>query len=178
MNIVRKQFGFTLIEVLVTLLITAIGLLGLASLQIQTMNDQFESIQRSQVTGLIEELAARIRTNPSDVKAGSYTAGSDYGQAAIDCASKVAGAALDLCEWNNAILGAGVVTTDGSNVAAPVGALGCIYSVASSGSVWTIRVAIAWQGFSKSLAPILDCGANQYGEEAYRRAVFRDIVVR
>lgn len=175
---IRKQAGLTLIEVLVTLLISAIGLLGLASLQVQTMNDQFEAVQRSQVTGLLDELAARIRTNPSDVKAGNYTAGSAYGQAVIDCASTAAGSALDLCEWNNAIFGSGVVTAGGSNVAAPVGALGCIYSVASSGSVWTIRVAIAWQGFSKSMAPIINCGANQYGEEAYRRVVFRDIVLR
>ena len=39
--IVNSNGGFTLIEVLVTFLITSVGLLGLAALQINVMNDQF-----------------------------------------------------------------------------------------------------------------------------------------
>ncbi|NDH41803.1 MAG: type IV pilus modification protein PilV, partial [Gammaproteobacteria bacterium] len=58
------QTGFTLIEVLVTFLLTAIGLLGLASLQVNTINNGFEAQQRALVTTLVDDMAERVRMNP------------------------------------------------------------------------------------------------------------------
>ena len=87
--------GFTLIEVLVTVLIVAIGLLGLAALQVNTLNKQFETLQRAQVTSMVEDMTSRIRMNPTEAKSGAY-----YGSASgTNCAS-LSGADRDLCEWN------------------------------------------------------------------------------
>ena len=63
MTVHSDQTGFTLIEVLVTLLIIAIGLLGLGALQVNTMNDQFEANQRAYATSLVDDMASRIRAN-------------------------------------------------------------------------------------------------------------------
>ena len=38
----KQKAGFTLIEVLLTIVIIAIGLLGLAGLQVATVNNQFD----------------------------------------------------------------------------------------------------------------------------------------
>lgn len=72
MKRLRRQAGFTLIEVLVTFLIVAIGLLGLGALQVNTMNNSFETYQRALVASIIEDMAARIRMNSQAAMAGEY----------------------------------------------------------------------------------------------------------
>ena len=71
--IVNSNGGFTLIEVLVAFLITSVGLLGLAALQINVMNDQFEAMQRAKITAMVDDMAAKIRMNPQAAEAGIYT---------------------------------------------------------------------------------------------------------
>jgi len=165
--------GFTLIEVLVTVLIVAIGLLGLAALQVNTLNKQFETLQRAQVTSMVEDMASRIRMNPTEAKSGAY-----YGSASgTNCAS-LSGADRDLCEWNAMMAGASV-EDDGVNLAAPLDIQGCIEAGPASGSGETVlRVSMAWQGITKSAVPGIGCGANDYGEDSYRRVIFRDVAVR
>lgn len=182
----RQSLGFTLIEVLIAFLIIAIGLLGLGALQINTMNDQFEAYQRAQSTALVDEMAARIRINPTAAKSGAYTAqsGAFYGlQTVVDCSAMI-GANRDLCEWNTLISGVAVtadVDGDGNadSLAAPLGARGCIElgPVSGSGEV-VIRVALAWQGISPSVPPTITCGQNAFGDEGLRRAIYRDVAVK
>ena len=165
--------GFTLIEVLVTILIVAVGLLGLAALQVNTLNKQFETLQRAQVTAMVEDMASRIRMNPSEAKSGAY-----YVSASGTNCGSLLGADRDLCEWNAMMSGASVVD-DGVNLAAPLDVQGCIEVGPTSGSGETVlRVSMAWQGVTKSAAPGVSCGANDYGDEAYRRVIFRDVAVR
>lgn len=74
----RKQSGVTLIEVLVTLLITTVGLLGLAALQLGALKATSDSAQRSQAVWLMQDLIERIRANPrggADVYASNATCG-------------------------------------------------------------------------------------------------------
>ncbi|WCD81516.1 type IV pilus modification protein PilV [Pseudomonas solani] len=73
-----KQLGTSLIEVLVTLVIFTVGLLGLAALQLNALQGTSDSAQRSQATSVLQDLAERIRANP----AGSAA---DYA-AAVNCA--------------------------------------------------------------------------------------------
>lgn len=182
---VKSDSGFTLIEVLVTFLITSVGLLGLAALQVNTMNDQFEAIQRAQITAMVDDMAARIRMNPKAAEAGTYTqdliegVGGHYGVLAVQPTCSLATAVQrDLCDWNRMIGGAARVS-EGQNLAAPLGARGCIEPANASGSGETvIRVSIAWQGMTNSVAPSASCGSGQYGSENLRRAVYRDVAVR
>jgi type IV pilus assembly protein PilV len=66
-----RQDGFSMIEVLVTLLIFTIGLLGLAALQLNALQGVSDSAQRSQATAVLQDLAERIRANPQ-AGAASY----------------------------------------------------------------------------------------------------------
>ncbi|PXX43692.1 MULTISPECIES: type IV pilus modification protein PilV [Aquitalea] len=57
--------GFTLLEVLVAIVILAIGLLGIAGLQLNNLRYSAQSAARAQASLLAEQMAERIRNNPT-----------------------------------------------------------------------------------------------------------------
>lgn len=63
MRRLNSQHGFSFIEILVTLGITIIGLVGLASLQLQTSRAVHDTGNRSHAVWLAEDLVNRIRAN-------------------------------------------------------------------------------------------------------------------
>lgn len=63
LHIKSKVNGFTLIEVLVAMVIMAIGLLGLASLQALALKDNQAAYFHSQANFLLYEMSDRIRAN-------------------------------------------------------------------------------------------------------------------
>jgi len=73
-NKYSRQNGFTLLEILITVLVLSIGLLGLAGLQVSSMKSNHSSYLRSQATILGYDIADRMRANP----AANYTAKSPY----------------------------------------------------------------------------------------------------
>jgi type IV pilus assembly protein PilV len=59
----RRNAGFTLVEVLVALVIFAVGLLGIAALHIESLNAGRTALNRTQAVALASDLADRIRAN-------------------------------------------------------------------------------------------------------------------
>ncbi len=183
MKRLRRQAGFTLIEVLVTFLIVAIGLLGLGALQVNTMNNSFETYQRALVASIIEDMAARIRMNSQAAMAGEYFLEKPQSSAC----GEMMGSERDLCEWHAQIEGSSAKVSDidaegataQRNIGAPLGARGCIEQLTGSGSgeLW-VRVSVAWIGMTPQSETDLSCGIEEMGDEAYRRVVFRDVAVR
>src|SRR3546814_20890765 len=68
------QMGFTLIEVLVTLLVIALGLLGLANLQAKMHLTEVEAYQRAQATLLLHDIGGRLRA-AGNAGVASYVTG-------------------------------------------------------------------------------------------------------
>ncbi|WP_342616219.1 type IV pilus modification protein PilV [Rhodoferax sp. GW822-FHT02A01] len=180
-----NENGFSLIEVLVTILILAFGILGMAGMQLKAQTQESESYQRAQALVLLQDMTARINSNRAN--AGSYVSNTVYGTGnSTACSSSTMTAAQkDLCDWNNELLGASeqssstvanyCTNTSAANcIGAMVGARGCIEQV-SAGTVSTpaqYRVSVAWQGLTATFAPpTLTCGINQYGAEAQRRVI-------
>ncbi len=60
-----EQGGFTLLEILVTIIVLAIGLLGIASLQNTSIKLSYDAYLRSQASLLSYDLMDRIRANQS-----------------------------------------------------------------------------------------------------------------
>lgn len=60
----RWQRGVSMIEVLVTLVILSIGLLGIVSLQIRTLQFNQDAYYRSQANVLLYDMAERSRSHP------------------------------------------------------------------------------------------------------------------
>lgn len=189
MRLGGSETGFTLIEVLITFLIIAIGLLGLGALQVSTMNDQFEANQRAYATWLVDDMVSRIRANAPDAVSGSYL---DTANVVLpsDCRESANTTVVrDLCLWNALLTGthAKVSGADGDAVGSALNAVGCIEQGPSGSDGNSIRVTVAWQGVKSSEPPPsqLACGgpdattgASPFGDDAFRRAVFRDVFLR
>jgi type IV pilus assembly protein PilV len=81
------QLGTTLVEVLVTVVVISIGLLGIAGLQAVSVRDTQSSVVRSQATALADFILDRMRANRprwldyavnyADTKAGADRASVD-----------------------------------------------------------------------------------------------------
>ena len=64
LNNKHMELGSSLIEVLITLLIFSIGMLGMAAMQLNALQGTSDSAQRSQSTWILQDIAERIRANP------------------------------------------------------------------------------------------------------------------
>jgi len=98
-----REAGFGLIEILVALLILAIGLLGMASLQTTSLQQTTGSQARTQAIFLAEDLVERIRANRpnrSDYVLTAPNAVACNTDFAID---NTGVAANDLSEWRNSL---------------------------------------------------------------------------
>ena len=101
--------GFSLLEVLIALLILAVGLLGMASLMLHSMKSNQSSYQRTQASLLAYDMAERLRLNPTIATAGnSYVIASTASPgSAVTCPNGACTAAqssaVDVYEWSKAI---------------------------------------------------------------------------
>jgi len=106
-----RQDGTTLLEILVSLVVIALGLLGLASLQAVSLKSNNTAYYRSQATILAYDIADRMRANrAAAVNSASYNI--SFGTPASSSAG-VAGS--DVNEWKQTIarafpLGEGQIT--------------------------------------------------------------------
>jgi type IV pilus modification protein PilV len=68
----KRISGVSLIEVLIALLVFSIGLQGIASLQYQSVKENFDSAQRTHGIWAAQELINRIQANPEGRENGDY----------------------------------------------------------------------------------------------------------
>lgn len=103
------QQGFSLIEILVTITITSIALLGAAGLQLRALRVGQSGQLRSQAVFLATDLTERMEANKSAAVLGSYAVSLSSTPPALvtTCATGActsAGlAAFDLSQWQNSI---------------------------------------------------------------------------
>ena len=112
-----RQRGVSLIEVLVALLLLAIGVLGAAALQLNALKYNQAASARTQATFLAYDMADRMRANRNQARSNNYAVALG---AAAPTGSTIAD--LDRAAWLNALaqqLPAGtgsVVRTANTNV--------------------------------------------------------------
>lgn len=143
---IQKQRGFTLIEILITVVILAIGLLGLAGLVLESMRNNQGAYLRTQASILAYDMADRMRANKE--RAGDYAAFTTDGASTTlpACASASTGctpaaqAGVDLVEWTRQIQG------EGSDMVLLPGGVGTITQDATSLSY---TVTVTWDEVSR-----------------------------
>jgi type IV pilus assembly protein PilV len=112
--------GFTMIEVLITILVVSIGLLGLAGLQISGLRANMGSEARSKATILANDIAERMHANPLGVDASNYGNIDTNNVSALGCNT----APTPFCSSN----GGGVTLVTGTN--------GCTTSQMATFDAW------------------------------------------
>lgn len=65
---IRGQRGVGMVEVLIALLLLALGVIGFTALQLQAVEVNRESLSRVQAMNLARDLAERMRVNPDGVR--------------------------------------------------------------------------------------------------------------
>lgn len=163
-----SQRGISMIEVLVTIVIIAFGLLGIAGMQVRLQSSEMESYQRTQALILLDDMVNRMGANRLTVAKYPEAAplvspvGSGMTCPATDATSTRVD--VDVKEWCNALQGAGETTDFGvTKVGAMVGGRGCVedLGVGVAGDK-RYMVTVTWQGLTPISAPAETCGAGLY----------------
>lgn len=169
-----------MIEVLVTIVIITIGLLGLAAMQMKTQMVEMESYQRSQAMVILNDMVNKFQTSRDAAYAvpDTYINAGVIGGGAVEDCSALTGEKLDLCEWGNALRGAGETSVDGTSVGAMIGARGCITQIRAQNTAACLsgvyEITVTWQGMFATVAPNNTCmkdDALYGGNDAMRRAI-------
>jgi type IV pilus assembly protein PilV len=164
--------GFSMIEVLISIIIIALGLLGLAGLQARMTSAETESYQRSQALILVEDMVNRIRYDEANALLGAYD-------------TEVGNTTAEYLAWKDNIAGVS------AGVTSLIGGKGCLLRINPGATPVAIRVSVAWQGLSPTVAPLPtqdptktpptdvaeDCGKNAYGDETLRRVASGTVVI-
>lgn len=190
--------GFTLIEILVSLTLIAIGLLGLAQLIVKGQRASFEAYQRQQAITLANDMLEKIRANraraadyvaaaPVATPLGTGTRFNDLVTGTItNCAVATCApdalAAYDAAYWDGLLQGRTETVNAGADVVGgATNARGCVEIVVAAvapSTQATYRVTVAWQGRDATVAPVTStCGNGLYGTETRRRVVSLDVRV-
>lgn len=180
----KVQRGMLLIEVLVSILIAAIALLGTVTMMAKSTRSEMESYQRVQALTLVQDMVSRINANRQVADCYSNgTTGLTAGNVSTTlptCSSGTTSQSTiannDLAAWQNNLRGA-AETNGGTKVGAMIGAVGCVVRV--PGIIQIYRVTVAWQGLMSTAAQAsqLPCGQNQFGNDNLRRAVSVEIQI-
>ena len=132
----NKNTGFTLIEVLIAMLVLAVGLLGLVALQATSLRNTQSAYNRSLATEVAYDLADRMRANITEAQkyaASAYITitppSSATAQLSCYSAPGCAGTVMarnDLFEWNR------VVTSNLPSGAVAIAVVAPVYTITVS----------------------------------------------
>jgi type IV pilus assembly protein PilV len=126
----RGQRGYSLIEVMIAVLVMAIGLLGIAAMQTAALRNSQSSLERSQAVISAYTVLDAMRANRDAALAGDYNTGG------FQCDTDGSGslASVDRGEWVKAWRTAlGVQDTDD---AAACGSIDCTNGICEIGLRW------------------------------------------
>lgn len=95
----RRQRGVTLVEILVTVVIISVGLLGVAALHTLSLKHGQDAHVRSQATAMATDIIDRMRANPENARNDRYNIA--MGDPAPTSPTTLADA--DRAAWKNAL---------------------------------------------------------------------------
>lgn len=169
-----KRNGFSLIEVMVSLVILVIGLIGIFNLHIISKQGSFESFQQTQASYYANDIINRMKLNPSQLTSYGTSSGVGSKYSGIPSipspackgtaiCSPAQMAAWDLYEWRASFIGeAEIVNTQ--NVGGLDVPTACILIIGNN-----VTVVMSWKGIRST------SDSEQYdgcGDTSDRRRVY------
>jgi len=147
----RRQRGFTLVEILVTVVLVSVGLLGIAALQLTTLRTNQESYVRSQASVLSADILDRMRANAAAARLGPGAYAVEYNGTG-DAATR---AGRDLADWQQII-----------NDTLPGGATVAAGRIVRTAGTNIFTITIRWQ--ERSTGTTGDTGTNDGGPREFQ----------
>lgn len=184
MNRNFKQAAFSLIELLVSIVVFSVGLLGIAGLQMVSKKANFEGMQRTVASQVASGMLEDMRANGSGISI--YAAAPDLGGGKLsglpvsNCrnvntpCTPAQKAGHDLWYWERVLDGAQEIGVEGQAGGVLTPTL-CINGPAG-GVAGVYLVSVAWYGSSSLMNPDTDvCGAGsgKYGDNDANRRVLQ-----
>lgn len=184
--------GFSMTEVLITLIIVMVGLLGIAGLQAKAQVAELESYQRAQALIILSDIVDRMNVNREAVSCFAFTTDTTNGTPYIgtaggghlgapSCSASTSSyntlAVNAINDIDDFLQGAAETLAGGDNAGAMIGARACISydnttEIAGKPGTGLYTVIVTWQGMSELIAPTnMNCAVGEYGTESMRRAV-------
>ncbi|PAT42317.1 type IV pilus modification protein PilV [Vandammella animalimorsus] len=159
-TLVSSQGGVSLIEALIAVLVTALGILGILGMQMRTMAETQTAVRQAQAIRLVENLSERMRMNPNSFTqstASNYLIGwgapGTPGNCSGGCDSSNQ-ALADIEQWKRDVA-----------AALPLGDANVFFvndeASAGAGSFRQVGVMISWRA-NESAANANDANFNQY----------------
>lgn len=156
-----RQRGFSMVEVLIAVVVLAVGMLAMAMMQVMSKRSNLDSAQRTAATQLASDILERMRANTSQLS--NYAGSAQTPSAAVgdgtltspgvDCSTATCTAfqqyQYDMWKWEQSLLGSSAIDANGNRTDALVLPTACIMTDVNSaltnrsGQYW---VAIAWRG--------------------------------
>ncbi|WP_076542954.1 type IV pilus modification protein PilV [Shewanella sp. UCD-KL21] len=150
-----QRNGFSLIEVMVSLVILTVGLIGIFNLHIISKRGSFESFQQTQASYYANDMINRMKLNPSQLAnyAGTYSGTPTEPSPNCTTATCNSGEMLawDLYEWRASFNGADEVVGT-QNVGGLDTATACV--IVNNN---TVNVIMSWKGIRETS----DAGNNE-----------------
>lgn len=192
--------GFSLIEILVAIVVLALGLLGVLGMQTRASAVEFESYQRGQALSLARDMQARllsarglvpgyldagVSSLDGSVYVGEGTGAVRYVDANGRClapapADPLSNARFQLCEWGQSLEGA-AQKEGASSVGTMIGARGCVVRIEPPqlNAMADVYVVVVWQGVAPRTEPLADAIASRCAADVnYGNGLRRGVSVR
>lgn len=184
-----RQRGFTMVEVMITVLILAVGMLAIAGLQMTAKRSGQQAWQRSLAILLADNMVERIRANPAAAEDyhtglgdGALGGGSIDEEPAADCAAAECSAQemaeWDLWNWERRLDGAAIQDADDNDAGGLIKPHGCIVfeeAGAAAPNTGRLRVVVSWEALTETSDAVPAdeeaCGEADAGTLASRRQV-------
>jgi len=152
MQVISRQRGVSLIEVLVAVLIFSLGLIGMAGLMMLATRSNQSAYLRTQVAFLANGIADRMRANPIAVWDGSYNSKALPTSTTQDCTSSGCTpdqlAAHDLGEWSGQLK---------TFLATPAATINCDTSKSCTFMQWNAELVVCGKQFRINFINTLRC---------------------
>ena len=188
-----------MIEVLVTILIVSLGMLGIAAMFVRSQQFNDEAYQRYQALDIAHQLSEQLSTNSTEAKNKGTSAyvtdkagGASFTRSsACTACDSAAMAKQDLTSFHDALVGA-QKTQSGTKVASLVGARGCVEYLSDTADPTNLanpprfRISVVWQGrqfagaaFAATTDNPTECGKDLYKIDGkdHRRVISLEVQV-
>lgn len=182
----RYQSGMTLLEVLISVFVLSVGLIGIAKLQVTSKQNNFDAVQRITATTIAYDIIERMRNNPQQLQAYVDTSGTrtlnktsipteptpGCGSSGSSCST------LELAQhdlWEIKEMLRGTAEMKGTAATGGLDEFTVCLTGPNTGAAGVYTIAIAWRGRTALSNPTgNNCGATSgsYGtNNEYRRVV-------